>query len=261
MCIRDRRELYVGNLPVGMVNAQQLKELFRAPLLTMPNIAPEESAGTLINNVDLSMDGKFAFVEFRDEAICTLALTLFDKMEVCGRSLNVGRPRGYIDPNGVPPPMPGMPPMPVPSAPPGTNPLLAGIGGGMGGGPPPPPGHNPLLAGIGLPPPPGGLVPPPPPPMPATKVVKLEGMLTQEMLDNDDEYAEVLDDIKTECEGVGGPVVSVTMPRGGEHATLCFVVFADEAGAAKARASLHERQFDGNTVKATFITEADVPAA
>ena len=49
-------------------------------------------------NVDLSADGKFAFVEFRDEDICTLALTLFDKMEVCGRNLNVGRPRGYIDP-------------------------------------------------------------------------------------------------------------------------------------------------------------------
>ena len=29
---------YIGNLPVGMVSAQQLKELFRAPLLTMPNM-------------------------------------------------------------------------------------------------------------------------------------------------------------------------------------------------------------------------------
>ena len=30
---RKQRELYVGNLPVGMVTAAQLKELFRAPLL------------------------------------------------------------------------------------------------------------------------------------------------------------------------------------------------------------------------------------
>jgi hypothetical protein len=64
---RKQRELYVGNLPMGMVTAAQLKELFRAPLLTMPNIPPEGEAGPLVNNADLSSDGKFAFVEFRDE--------------------------------------------------------------------------------------------------------------------------------------------------------------------------------------------------
>ena len=43
--------------------------------------------------------------------VATVALTLFDKMEVCGRSLNVGRPRGYVEPGdggGLPPMM--MPP-------------------------------------------------------------------------------------------------------------------------------------------------------
>ena len=95
---RKQRELYVGNLAVGVVTANHLRELFRAPLLTMPNLAPEAEAGPLVINVDMSADGKFAFVEFREEQIATIALTLFDKMEVCGRALNVGRPRGYVEP-------------------------------------------------------------------------------------------------------------------------------------------------------------------
>jgi len=84
-------------------------------------------------------------------------------------------------------------------------------------------------------------------------------MLSAEMLEVDDEYNEVLDDIKTECEGVGGPVEAVVMPRTGPHATLCYVTFKDMVGAAKARESLDKRQFDGNTVKAIFVQESDVP--
>ena len=200
-------------------------------------------------NVDLSADGKFAFVEFRDEDICTLALTLFDKMEVCGRALNVGRPRGYIDPNmGASALLPGgcapaMPPMGMP-----------GMGMPGMGLPPPPSG----MGGLVPPPPPGGLAPPPPPP---SHVIKLEGMLTAEILQNDEEYNEVLDDIKTECEDAGGKVESVVMPREGPHATMCFVTFAEVDAAAKARQSLDKRQFDGNTVRATFIAASDVPAA
>ena len=83
--------------------------------------------------------------------------------------------------------------------------------------------------------------------------LQLDGMLSQEMLNDDAEYAEVLDDIKTECEGVGGAVQAVVMPRTGPHATLCFVTFGEVASAAKARESLDNRQFDGNTVKASFI--------
>ena len=53
------------------------------PALILNQFPPSpRSQGQVVNNVDLSTDGKFAFVEFRDEPICTLALTLFDKMEV-----------------------------------------------------------------------------------------------------------------------------------------------------------------------------------
>ena len=135
----------------------------------MPNIPPEDSAGPLVNNVDLSSDGKFAFVEFRDEPICTLALTLFDKMEVCGRALNVGRPRGYVDPTGAVPGVPGLP------------------FGGMADGAPGMGLSAPVSIGNG-----GGLVPPPPPappPPPPTNIIKLDGMLVPDILSNDEECA------------------------------------------------------------------------
>ena len=41
---RKQRELYVGNLPVGMVTNATLKELFITPLRTMPNF--DESRGS-----------------------------------------------------------------------------------------------------------------------------------------------------------------------------------------------------------------------
>lgn len=55
-------------------------------------------------NAQVSGEGKFAFVELRTEDLASAAMFL-DKFELFGRSLNVGRPRGY-----VPPPMPGMGP-------------------------------------------------------------------------------------------------------------------------------------------------------
>jgi len=222
---RKQRELYIGNLPVGMVSAQQLKELFRAPLLTMPNM--EESTGPVVANVDLSTDGKFAFVEFRDEPICTLALTLFDKMEVCGRALNVGRPRGYIDPQ----------------APLATSMLGSMIGGAMA----PQQGLAPPLQAP--PAPPAGGVP--------STCIKLEGMLKPEDVAADDDYEEIHADIKTECETFG-VVNSFKLPRAGVLAGVCFVKFETLSSAARAREALDKRQFDGNTVKALFLTDAEM---
>ena len=156
---RKQRELYVGNLPVGLITQQQLKDL-STPLLGMEGVADEATGGPIVNKVDISADGKFAFVEFRDEQLATVALTLFDKMEVCGRNLNVGRPRGFVEPGTLP--LPGM----IPGMMPGMPPVATPTAGSNGASPPG--------------------VPPPPPPPPPTTCLKLDGMLTDEMLDNDD---------------------------------------------------------------------------
>jgi len=218
---RKQRELYVGNLPVGMITAAALKELFSQPLRTMPGY--DESTGPPCLNIDLSADGKFAFVEFRDEAITTIALTLFDKMELCGRPLNVGRPRGYIEPGS-------QPALGLPT----SLPLL----GGQPPAPPPapiPPAVNPA----------------------ATRCIRLDKMITSDMLEDDEEYKDVLEDIRLECERFG-KVEQVKIPRQGEpNVGACFVLFADKEGAAKGQQMLHNRQFDGNSVVAAFIPETD----
>lgn len=39
--------------------------------------------------------GRFAFVEFRTRELTDAAIQL-DKLELCGRQMNIGRPKGYV---------------------------------------------------------------------------------------------------------------------------------------------------------------------
>ena len=45
----------------------------------------------------LLFSGRFGFVEMRTEELATAAMQL-DKVELCGRHINVGRPKGYVEP-------------------------------------------------------------------------------------------------------------------------------------------------------------------
>jgi len=72
-----------------------------------------------VANVSINPDGKFGFVELKTEELATLAMNL-DKVDLCGRQINVGRPRGYVDP--------------VHGGMPSGAPAPGGGGGGMGGG-------------------------------------------------------------------------------------------------------------------------------
>ena len=87
------RELYVGNLPAGAINADLIKELFEPACEVMQEFNP--SLGPPVISVDLQGDGRFAFVEFQNEALCNAALQIFNGMEVLGRRITVGRPQGY----------------------------------------------------------------------------------------------------------------------------------------------------------------------
>jgi splicing factor U2AF subunit len=44
--------------------------------------------------------GRFGFVEMRTEELATSGMAL-DKVELCGRNINVGRPKGYVEPPQV----------------------------------------------------------------------------------------------------------------------------------------------------------------
>eukprot|EP00879_Flechtneria_rotunda_P017065 GHRR01017872.1.p1 GENE.GHRR01017872.1~~GHRR01017872.1.p1 ORF type:complete len:362 (+),score=139.44 GHRR01017872.1:443-1528(+) len=89
---RKSREIYIGNLAIGTVTMEMLSELFNAALAGM---APDPVTNPPVVNVKMDTTGRFAFVEFRTEELATTAMTL-DKTELCGRQMNIGRPKGYV---------------------------------------------------------------------------------------------------------------------------------------------------------------------
>ncbi|KAI5072693.1 hypothetical protein GOP47_0012799 [Adiantum capillus-veneris] len=93
-----------------------------------------------------------------------------------------------------------------------------------------------------------------------TKVVSLNQLVAVDDLRDDQEYADIFDDIKEECSKFG-MVTKLIIPRpqttGGEVSGLgkAFVEYSDTEGARKAKASLHQRKFAGNSVIATYYPE------
>ncbi len=60
----------------------------RVPLLLLPPHAPRVA-------LPGGAAGRFAFVEFRTRELTDAAIQL-DKLELCGRQMNIGRPKGYV---------------------------------------------------------------------------------------------------------------------------------------------------------------------
>lgn len=93
-----------------------------------------------------------------------------------------------------------------------------------------------------------------------TKVVSLKQLVSVDDLRDDQEYADIYDDIKEECSKFG-TVIKLIIPRpqeaGGEVSGLgkAFVEYSDTEGSRKAKNSLHQRKFAGNSVIATYYPE------
>jgi len=90
---RKAREIYVGNLAIGNITADLLRELFNACLA---NFTPNPVTDPPVIQVKLDSSGRFAFVELRTLELADKAMAL-DKMEVCSRQINVGRPKGWAE--------------------------------------------------------------------------------------------------------------------------------------------------------------------
>lgn len=87
----------MGNLAIGMVSDQMLREFFNTALA---GLSAEAAAGPVVVNVWMAADMKYSFVEFRTAELATTAMSL-DKVELCGRSIHVGRPSGYVPPVSI----------------------------------------------------------------------------------------------------------------------------------------------------------------
>ncbi|KAK9825489.1 hypothetical protein WJX74_001008 [Apatococcus lobatus] len=91
---KKQREVYVGNLTIGVVADVMLRELFNGALA---HLVPDPVANPPVVNAQLDPSGRFGFVEMRSEELATSGMAL-DKVELCGRHINVGRPKGYVEP-------------------------------------------------------------------------------------------------------------------------------------------------------------------
>eukprot|EP00201_Polytomella_parva_P008028 CAMPEP_0175053142 /NCGR_PEP_ID=MMETSP0052_2-20121109/8758_1 /TAXON_ID=51329 ORGANISM="Polytomella parva, Strain SAG 63-3" /NCGR_SAMPLE_ID=MMETSP0052_2 /ASSEMBLY_ACC=CAM_ASM_000194 /LENGTH=639 /DNA_ID=CAMNT_0016317639 /DNA_START=186 /DNA_END=2102 /DNA_ORIENTATION=+ len=88
---KKQRELYVGNLAIGVVTIDILKDLFNK---TVQVISPDPNGLPPVIDARLDSSGRFGFVEFRTKDLADAAISL-DKMNIYGRAINVGRPKGY----------------------------------------------------------------------------------------------------------------------------------------------------------------------
>jgi splicing factor U2AF subunit len=284
---RKQRELYVGNLTVHVVSAAMLTELFNGALATLlPPGAPPAVANT---NMDSA--GKFAFVEMRTDELATAALML-DKVELCGRAINVGRPKGYIDPSLRAEMMGAMGGGGMAGLQAAQMAAMAmAARGGAGGAMAP---QAALMAqqqalaamaaaGMTIP-----MMQPQPPPFPfpgaaalppagapamdagaggaEARCVLLMNLVPAATLADARERSELTADVADECRKCGEVTDAAAPPPPAEAIAAgaparVYVRFATPAGAAAAAAMMHGRMFDGNRVAAAFVAEEEHEAA
>jgi len=225
---KKARELYVGNLAIGMVTDVVIRDFFNTAML---GVVPEEASQPSVVNVWIAPDMKYSFVEMRTAELATAGLAL-DKMELCGRALNVGRPSGYVAPLGG-----EVVPAAVPNA------------------------HAALFQGLTS----MGMAQGAPETAPS-RAIALENMLSVEDVAGD-EYDDIVVDIREECEKFGA-VLQVDIPKplpsgateGVAGLGKAFVKFETVESAQKAKATLGGRTFDGKKVAVKFIDEVSFDA-
>lgn len=97
-----------------------------------------------------------------------------------------------------------------------------------------------------------------------TRVLVLSDMVTREELQDDREYADILDDVRYEMEQ-HGRVISVTIPRekdgyAGAAIGRIFVEYADPAQARIAGIALSSKKFGDKVVQADYYSEESYAA-
>ncbi|KAL3503255.1 hypothetical protein ACH5RR_037704 [Cinchona calisaya] len=94
----------------------------------------------------------------------------------------------------------------------------------------------------------------------ATKVLCLTQVVTLDELKDDENYEDILEDMRMEC-GKFGALVNLVIPRPRPNGDPTpgvgnvFLEYADVESAAKAHQGLNARKFAGNQVVAVFYPE------
>lgn len=205
----------MGNLNIGAVSDQMMRELFNGAL---SHLVPDPVTNPPVVSVRLDASGRFGFVELRTEELATASMAL-DKVDLCGRHINVGRPKGYVEPPGG-----------------AVTPKL---------------GLAQLFA--------AQLSNQP------TTVLLLENMLPARSLLVEQERNELAEDVEEESKQYG-TVLGVCVPTppatvGSLEGGRCYIRFSSPQESARAKEVFHGRTFDGNSIKASFVSEEDFAQA
>ncbi|RMZ55170.1 hypothetical protein APUTEX25_005448 [Auxenochlorella protothecoides] len=92
---KRQREVYIGNLAMGQVTADMLREFFNQ---AFSHLTPDPVNAPPVTRSAMEGPSRYAFVEFRTEEMTLVALSMDKVVELCGRPLTIGRPKGWTPP-------------------------------------------------------------------------------------------------------------------------------------------------------------------
>lgn len=87
------KELYFGNLTLGLVTEEVMTELLTPACLELPEYMAD--AGPPIVKVTMATSGTYCFGQFQSAAVASRVIAIFDNTELFGRRMRVGRPSNY----------------------------------------------------------------------------------------------------------------------------------------------------------------------
>jgi len=223
-------KVFIGGLPYHL-NDEEVKELLSAfgPL----------KAFNLVRDPGAAITKGYAFCEYFDMRTTYMAVQGLNEMQIGDKKLTVRVSDGKNTPISQP-----LPPASSTSFPQPVNPLS-----GMNFGP-----LGLLALGNGDGQDGNSLINQSP-----TRILKLENMVSSDELQDDEEYEDILNDVREECSQYGH-VIQVIIPRlkSGFAQNLegyIFVEFTDSNSAIKAAQNLFGRKFADRTVIVNYFDE------
>ena len=225
------REVYVGNLLVGVVNADSLRQFFDSSMaVAFPSDDPFQKP---VIDVRMSQELNFAFVELRSEEMATAALQL-SGTNLCGRPMVIARPSGYVDSKAVA----QIAASKLAESEKEKQQPATDTDNALG-----PDQEGQAISEQTM----------------DSSVVMLGNLVSETDLVGDAAYNDVCEDVMEECSR-SGKVIELRIPRDLIDSTVkcnAFVKFASVAEAKAAVALFHGRKFDGRSVSAVLWPEED----
>lgn len=279
---RQARRLYIGNMPTGAgITESMLLEFFTTTVISLGITTTQP-----VLSVWCSSEGTFCFVEFRSIKDATTCLSLLQGITLGGRVLNVGRPADYKAPPsylenfvvGLSPDAYVLPP-PAPNGPVGLLGLKLPLPGMPHVVPSTPASVPPTALGLTMLPSAGTTATLPAIAPPTSEVLMLVNMIEEQELLENEEFEDLVLDVREECERYG-PVEEIVIPRAlptsqpsdgsivdiegklpntkdsgprvGQGVGRIFARFTSSDSCVKAKNAIDGRLFNNNRVGASF---------